>query len=319
LTVDDYSNISTLWLENAGVADEASKQIVCDISDNARVRLLNIDWEMEGAAEFKEVFDKVNTYRGLDEQGGNMNVAQLTGAVHTSSAYKSYLRVLKNRFPYVTFTADELTSLVKAYVEGTLEVYEDNVATSIRASSFRDIKNLQTVVLENVTTIGSQSFDGCTNLKNVYLPKLTTLNYRVFYNCSNLKYIELPSLVTISSTDHFCSNYALEWADMGNADSLRGNMFSNCRIMKRLFLRKENSICTNTDKNIFTNTPFKGYNNLIGFAYVPSALISTYEAATNWAALYNAGTCFFKPLEDYTKDGTVTGELDWDAINVEEV
>lgn len=44
--------------------------------------------------------------------------------------------------------------------------------------------------------------------------------------------------------------------------------------------------------------------------YVPAALIDSYKAATNWSAYANQ----FRALEDYTVDGTITGELDESKI-----
>ena len=42
------------------------------------------------------------------------------------------------------------------------------------------------------------------------------------------------------------------------------------------------------------------------YIYVPRALINDYKAATNWAQYADK----FRALEDYTVDGTTTGELD---------
>ena len=48
---------------------------------------------------------------------------------------------------------------------------------------------------------------------------------------------------------------------------------------------------------------------------VPAALVESYKTATNWAAYWGYGNNKFLALEDYTVDGTVTGEIDWDRLN----
>lgn len=43
-----------------------------------------------------------------------------------------------------------------------------------------------------------------------------------------------------------------------------------------------------------------------GYIYVPRTLVDSYKAATNWSTYADQ----FRALEDYTVDGTVTGDLD---------
>ena len=43
-----------------------------------------------------------------------------------------------------------------------------------------------------------------------------------------------------------------------------------------------------------------------GYIYVPRALVDSYKVATNWSSWATQ----FRALEDYTVDGTTTGELD---------
>jgi hypothetical protein len=48
-----------------------------------------------------------------------------------------------------------------------------------------------------------------------------------------------------------------------------------------------------------------------GYIYVPRAMIETLSSATNWSALQ------FRAIEDYTVDGTTTGELDLAKMGLE--
>ena len=69
-------------------------------------------------------------------------------------------------------------------------------------------------------------------------------------------------------------------------------------------LRKTASVCTLSSVGAFTNTPLRGYDGKTGKVYVPAALISSYQTATNWATLYNAGTVEFLAIEgsEYERD-----------------
>lgn len=84
---------------------------------------------------------------------------------------------------------------------------------------------------------------------------------------------------------------------MGKVDTIKANAFANCYKLQTLVLRKTASICTLANVSAFKNTPMNGYNSLTGTVYVPSALIATYQTATNWSTLYNAGTVNFVAIE----------------------
>ena len=342
--LNDYSLISTLRLENCGDLMDEAVDIVNDMQ-TGNIRLVGIDWDFDDGADFKTTFNKIDTCGGLDDTdiGFPTAVAQLQGAVHTPLASSAYFRTLQSRYPYVTFTADELSNMVKQYLEGTLTSYEDDDAEMISAFAFRSMTTLTKVDAPNVTSIEDSAFNGCTSLVDISLPNVTSIGDSAFSDCTSLENISLPNLTSVSGTNNFssckftsvsfrkyftithnstCAMFyqcgTLEWADI-NANRVAGSMFSNCRKIERLFLRRTDAISGLATTGAFSNTPFAGYNSLTGTVYVPSALISTYQAATNWVTLYTNGTCVFKAIEDYTVDGTTTGDIDWDKIHTEEV
>ena len=89
----------------------------------------------------------------------------------------------------------------------------------------------------------------------------------------------------------------LEEVDLGSAAGISTSMFTNCYSLETLVLRRTSAICANGSSATFTNTPFAGYGGKTGTVYVPSALISTYQTATNWKTLYDAGTLTFAAIE----------------------
>ena len=73
--------------------------------------------------------------------------------------------------------------------------------------------------------------------------------------------------------------------------------------MTAFILRSETKICSITHTSVFTKTPIESGT---GYIYVPKALIEDYKVTTNWSVYASQ----FRALEDYTVDGTTTGELD---------
>lgn len=108
----------------------------------------------------------------------------------------------------------------------------------------------------------------------------------------------------------FLGCYELVGADFAAVEYMEGGAFQECESLKALVLRSTNQVCMQTLTNL-EGTPI---SNGAGFVYVPSALIEDYENHDRWL---NTGVQF-RAIEDYTLDGTVTGEMDWEFIESEE-
>lgn len=317
LTVTDYSHISTLWLEKAGFID--SKEIVKQIASGGRSRLIGIDWEMEDETELTATFDIINSQRGLDENGNNVEIAQLTGDVYTPIATRYYMSQLESRYPYVNFTADELYTLIKTYFDRALTSYSNSSITTLRPCAFYRQTKLTSVSLPNVKSIGHDAF-GYTRFTTIPidLSNVTSIGVACFAN-SGLTHVTLDGYNMVQSMFSGCTS--LKWIEFSSSYS--GNIalygVQGCSALEKMFIRKTSGVIAiaNTTYSL-SSTPFAGVNGLIGTAYVPESLISTYQAATTWSKYYTNGTCIFKAIEDYTTDGTVNGEIDWTKIEAEE-
>ena len=97
-----------------------------------------------------------------------------------------------------------------------------------------------------------------------------------------------------------CSN--LEKIDFDVLEEIKDADFYQCSALTAVIIRSP-AVCTMRDSNAFKATPIASGT---GYIYVPAALVDSYKAATNWST-YAAQ---FRALEDYTVDGTITGELD---------
>ena len=107
-----------------------------------------------------------------------------------------------------------------------------------------------------------------------------------FYGCASLTNVDLPAVTEIEN-----------------------DAFNGCTILTVVVLRNESHVCNLSDTNAFADTPIASGT---GYAYVPRAWLSDddetkdYRRATNWSTYASQ----FRALEDYTVDGTITGELD---------
>jgi hypothetical protein len=156
------------------------------------------------------------------------------------------------------------------------------------------------------------AFRGVTALKNVYLPKVSSLRNDVFRECTALEGIKLESCSSIGN-NVFMSASAFEKADFHKLSWADGSCFTMASALKILILRNETKICTLNGTSAFNSTPIKSGT---GYIYVPRKFLSDtdansdYRRATNWSTFASQ----FRALEDYTVDGTTTGELDESKI-----
>ena len=125
--IPTYQNISTLRLENVSSAiDEI--EILKQIPANSRVRLIGFYMLADDAQEIDQIFDILDTMRGLDEAGNNMETAQVSGEIHTASLTGAEIAEFNQRYPYVRVTADH-TSAVLTYktYDGATTLFTETV------------------------------------------------------------------------------------------------------------------------------------------------------------------------------------------------
>lgn len=195
---------------------------------------------------------------------------------------------------------------VDALIDGSFTEFTSDV-TNVRANALRTSNNLVTVNFPKATIAGAACLYQCGKLKSVNMPKLQEVPTEAFGSCKVLANVHIPEATSILSSA-FSADFALAKIDLPKVTTIDSNVFQNCSKLKILILRHSGGIVTLKNKNALYATLI--YRKTTGYIYVPAALVEDYKVDTNWSTFATQ----FRALEDYTVDGTITGEFDESKI-----
>lgn len=187
-------------------------------------------------------------------------------------------------------------AVMDSIINRTITEFKDDRIETVSAYAFYQCTNLVTVNLPSVTTVGTNAFYGCSALTTLELPNMTNFGKSFISNCSNLISVKLPSVTVIISwtIDH----HKLQFLDLPIVKTIQANGLCNLQSIRAIILRNPDVVCALG--GALDNYVARAY------FYVPAALIEDYKIADNWSAYADR----FRALEDYTVDGTITGDLD---------
>ncbi|MBQ6035784.1 MAG: leucine-rich repeat protein [Lachnospiraceae bacterium] len=220
LDLNDYSNLTSLWIENTDVVDGLDI-VASDMAEGGRVRLVGFDKTFATDAEFTALMRKMMTMRGIDQDGNNLPDAYLEGEV-TVGEIARYIYDNLYRWPYLTVHYDTIGAydyVLHLQNSTAFTEYHDDVITNIRAYAFYG-SYVQTVDTPLVTTIGANAFEssrvstinaplvtsiGATAFKNsriasIDFPNLTAVGNNVFEGCTYLTEMNLPNVVSVGTS-----------------------------------------------------------------------------------------------------------------------
>lgn len=192
-----------------------------------------------------------------------------------------------------------------------------SAVTKINQNAFQKCSNITQVNFPNVTEIGAGAFREDSKLTSASFPSATNLNTDTFRQCANMVSISVPSALKIGTyfaydnqkltsvvmtsatevgSNAFQQCYTLELLDCPSVATISANACYNARKLATLILRSQ-SVVALANVSAFGNTPIRGYDSLSGTIYVPQALISSYQTASNWSSIYNEGHVTFSAIE----------------------
>ena len=172
---------------------------------------------------------------------------------------------------YTQLYNEDVTKVENYVFQNNQSIVSVNFPNAINTggTAFYDCKNLVSAYFENANYISSYSFRNCIKLESTFFPNAETVNDYAFQNATKLEILDLPKCSLIASA-----------VFVGGLTKF-----------KTLILRRD-SVCALQNKNTFDSTPFR--NGTGGTVYVPQALLSQYQNATNWSALESTT---FLPIE----------------------
>ena len=307
-----YGNVTTLWLENNSDAINPL-EIFEEIPENSRVRILGFHFEAENSDEIMAFIRRLDSMRGLDENGNNVDTAQVSGSIYTHEiSYSCYLATkrAKETYPNLTITYDEVMPAVTYQLldRSISGVYENDRVDTIGVGAFRSAA-ITFADFPMVVSVGDRAFQDCKFLTGVNLPLATSIGANAFQNAVALESIYLPATVTLSGSANFSRCTSLKTAILPAVTDFGASTFQNCPLEKldftalttlngnnlgpskcaALILRGESVVPLT---KAFANTNVAAGTN---YVYVPKALVDSYKAATNWSSYASN----IRAIEDY--------------------
>lgn len=119
-SMPSYANISTLRLEGVDFTAINAAAIVSAMKDNARVRLIDFEWNARSVDDIYALYDKLDNCRGLDENGGNVGKAVVSGKIHVDKMAEDILEDFTARYPNVEIEYERLVNSATFISDGVV-------------------------------------------------------------------------------------------------------------------------------------------------------------------------------------------------------
>lgn len=288
-TMAGYSNVTTLRVENSPAIPALT--ILAGMPANSRVRIVGFDLEMTDS-EFGAFITKLDTMRGLDENGNNTDLAQVSGRIYVAKIGAKNAAAAE-KYVGLNLVYDEIVLNSTKLVERTLSgEYTNDRVTSIGPGAFYGCSALTGGNFPLAETIGEYAFPSVPFSEYLYLPKATSLPWQCFVNLKT-EHLCFPA-VTMTNNRAFYGSWNLKTLDFHSITSMAIWSWPT-NVLETLIIRT-NSVCKLTDKGIDKFTS-------LTHIYVPSALVDSYKAATNWSVYADR----FRAIEDYPEQCTICG------------
>ena len=165
------------------------------------------------------------------------------------------------------------------------EVFIGDSVNIIGDSAFEGSHNLTSITLPtSLTQIGTYAFSGCWSLTDIVIPdNVTSIAYKAFYNCSSL------TGITISRNVAKIDNSTFEGCDKltsvvlpESVATINSGAFNGCSSLSSVTIQNSASKLT------YSNNAF-GHISSSAKLYVPSNLLSDYQADSAWTGAFRGG------------------------------
>lgn len=296
-TTEDVTNYAsaqiTANVPNSYSAGDEGKVVSSGALVSQTSKNISSNGTVDTTANNQVVVNVPNSYVAGDEGKVVSNGALVSQTSDTVTANDTYDTTLINS---LTVNVSGGASSENAILDGTLSgAYENSIVTKLRNFALNGLTSLTSVSFPNVTEIGNNVMQGCTEVTSISFPKLTKTGTYAFAGMTKLVSAVFPLFNAGLGTFVFSGDSLLKTVDLGpSCSSLGGQAFAGCSVLDTVILRRSSVVSCSV--NTFNNTPFAS-GGTGGTVYVPNDLISSYQSASNWSTLYNAGTVTFAKIE----------------------
>ena len=154
-------NLSTCRLENIGNGID-TKALLPTLPSGCRVRVIGFDWTVVNETELTTLKATLDTMRGLNENGGNEETAQLFGTIHIGTITGAVLKAFKDSYPDITIAYEHLTSKCYYYnYNGTTLLYTATATDGSNVNYRGSTPTKPSSISQNFTFIGwAREIDG---------------------------------------------------------------------------------------------------------------------------------------------------------------
>lgn len=224
----DTSHVTTLRLENVPQSID-TMAIVNTLAARSRIRLFNFRWELPDLEGLAVMLDTLDTMRGLDQNGNNVDKPQLYGTIHVPYATGDVMYACRQRYPDVNFTYDHVTATIffhnRDALIGQATVIDGAAPENVPTPSYSDAQYTYTFAgwsSSNNDVVEDGILNGVEIDKHVYAAYTKVVRtYRVrFYNGTTLlaTFDNVPYGTTVeydAVPDYYDANEASDWVFRG--------------------------------------------------------------------------------------------------------
>lgn len=299
-SIPSLSQITTLRLENAGILDSMSLDILRQIPANSRVRVVGIDQEMS-SDELKELLATLDAMRGLDESGNNTDFAQIGGRIYVEKVHGQVLNLAK-KYVGLTVEYDSVYYTSMQLVERTLSGdYTNDRVTKVGTGAFIGL-TLGRLSLPNVTAVEENGL-GATATE-IELESLPEIYYRAFMG-GKIDVVKVPSLVRLTHsqaifTDKNINRMIFNCVNLETSGNPLAYYLNKVVTFDFHRLTSLPVIPGGSTRTVIIRTPEvcalqTAPGTTAVNVYVPASLVDSYKLETNWSEM--ADKIF--AIEDY--------------------
>jgi hypothetical protein len=264
-----YSNITTLRLENnSSIIDPLA--ILAQMPANSRVRIVGFEKTVASVEEIHAFYDGLDTMRGLDENGNNVDKAQVSGKIYIDSLTSEDLYYIKSRYPSINVVYNTITLYsVRFYNGSTLLQTVENLNYLDRATYTGETPQMQgvtnpedfiflgwnpePVAKGNVDCYAVYQFTGSytralvdgTISGELVNDRVTAIEDNAFNGCAYLTAVSFPA-ATIIDVGAFQNCSALTETNFPVVTTIGTSAFHSCKKLTKLDLPMASSIAGST-------------------------------------------------------------------------